>query len=611
MPSIRYQVIGPLQSGEGSGASLGLRLEPDGSSHSAVFVWVPEQVLADGDKLAALQKETARAKQLVHPNITRVFGLAELGGRLARVVDFTDGETLRTVLKAVKRLPPAFAARVVADAAMGLHYAHLAGNDDGSPLVHGDLRPETLMVGLNGLSRVAGYGALSVAPKELNGKRVIGRRLYCAPEQILSGRNAASPATDVFLLGLMLYECLTGKRPFARRPDLDVAVASEPLPPVYLPSVPDGLNAVLLRATAKKPEDRYPSPFAFREALELAMGEMPSHEVFAAYLINFYPDVVPAHLLRRHQLEVATAQGRSAAVTEPSAEVFRNAAAPAAPDRPEATTTTLPPPPPRALTPRARPRLVPAPPPEVDFEVEVEPARASSSTQWAWIGVAVGVAALGVYFYGLGLGEVPAPPRLEAAEELAAAPAALPAVVATTAPKRPRAPAMPSAPPPVVLASVARTASKPGGATPAAFRGRRFSLRTEPPVEVLISGKSRGRTPLELPLGPGKYKLQLRDDAHAINTFRTLSVDPAGPSSQEYKLGKGSLSLKAPAGSVSVVDGRPLGEGSFTTTLYEGYHHVVVHFRKDRWEEDFRVGVDEKLQMEAYFDPPSEGEHGG
>src|SRR6185295_4240618 len=98
---------------------------------------------------------------LEHPNITRVFGLASLDEGLARIVEFADGESLRRVLEVAHRLPSHFAALLTAEAATGAHFAHVAGNDDGTPLVHGDLRPETVMVTYGGITKVAGYGALS------------------------------------------------------------------------------------------------------------------------------------------------------------------------------------------------------------------------------------------------------------------------------------------------------------------------------------------------------------------------------------------------------------------------------------------------------------------
>src|SRR4030043_235946 len=95
------------------------------------------------------------------------------GSRAFLGLRITDGESLRRVLEVTKRLPGGLAARIAVDAALGVQYAHLGGNEDGTALVHGDLRPETLLVSYAGVTKVSGYGALTVAPKETGGKRVM------------------------------------------------------------------------------------------------------------------------------------------------------------------------------------------------------------------------------------------------------------------------------------------------------------------------------------------------------------------------------------------------------------------------------------------------------
>ena len=149
MSEVRYVTLGPLHSGEGSRAVLGLGLGDSGAA-PVVLVQAPEALARDPELVEQLRRETARACVLEHPHILGVYGLAALDGGYARVTEYADGETLRRVLERVGRLPAALAVRVLADVAMGVHYAHLAGNDDGTPLVHGDLRPETLMLGYDG-----------------------------------------------------------------------------------------------------------------------------------------------------------------------------------------------------------------------------------------------------------------------------------------------------------------------------------------------------------------------------------------------------------------------------------------------------------------------------
>ncbi|MFY0576775.1 hypothetical protein ACN28S_22740 [Cystobacter fuscus] len=115
-----------------------------------MLIWAPPEVAQDAAALARLRKETERAVVFEHPNILRVHALVSLDGRVARVTEYADGEPLRHVLEGCPRLPPLFAALIAMEAATGVHYAHVAGNDDGTPYVHGDLRPETLMISAQG-----------------------------------------------------------------------------------------------------------------------------------------------------------------------------------------------------------------------------------------------------------------------------------------------------------------------------------------------------------------------------------------------------------------------------------------------------------------------------
>ncbi|RKH42816.1 protein kinase domain-containing protein [Corallococcus sicarius] len=312
MSSPRYQSLGPLLAGEGSRAFLGLALEDGATPRPVVLIWAPPEIAQNPELVARLERETNRAIVFDHPNILRVHGLEKLDGGLARVTEFADGEPLRRVLEVGPRMSPAFAALVVADAAMGLHYAHVAGNDDGSPLVHGDIRPETLMVSFSGFTKVTGYGALSVAPRERGGKRVKNRRAYTSPEQLLGGREAVNVQSDVFLLGLTLHECLTGKMPFKESADPDKAVLNRALPPMP-PDVPLKLDAVVRRATTKRAMERYPTALAFREALVEAIGKLPTHESFAEHLAKLFPPESDARAARRKTIELGIAEALSKA----------------------------------------------------------------------------------------------------------------------------------------------------------------------------------------------------------------------------------------------------------------------------------------------------------
>lgn len=285
--AIRYVPLGPLLSGEGSRAYLGLRVV-DGEASPCALVWAPDDVLGDPERVERLRRDTYRVAELGHPNIVRVFGLAEVDGGVARAVEYADGESLRRVLEVAKRLPPAFAARAACDAALGVEHAHMGRDEHGAPLVHGDLRPETLLVTYSGVTKVSGYGALSVAPRELYGRRVVGRRRHCAPEQILGGRYAATPQTDVYLLGVVLYEALTGEIPFQEEEDFDLAVVTQQPKLLGSALVPPKLRSVLEKAMEKKASLRFAGAQAFREAVEEAAGGLPERSELAGFLVGAF-----------------------------------------------------------------------------------------------------------------------------------------------------------------------------------------------------------------------------------------------------------------------------------------------------------------------------------
>ena len=317
MNPVRYRPLGPLLAGEGSRAYLGLALAEGLPPRPVVMVWAPPEVTRNPELNAQLERETQRAVVLDHPNILRVHGLARQETGVARITEFADGESLRRLLEVRPLIPAPFAALIAAEVAMGVHYAHLAGNDDGSAYVHGDLRPETVMISFSGVCKVTGYGALGVAPREREGRRVRNRRIYSAPEQLLGGREAVTVRTDVFLLGLLLYECLTGRMPFQGDPDVDKALLERELPP--LPDdVPAALEDVLRQATARRALDRYPSALAFREAVIAASEGLPSAETFAEFLGQVFPPDRDARASRRQMLELGTSDIRRAPAPHPS-----------------------------------------------------------------------------------------------------------------------------------------------------------------------------------------------------------------------------------------------------------------------------------------------------
>ncbi|HEY1333980.1 MAG TPA: serine/threonine-protein kinase, partial [Myxococcaceae bacterium] len=469
---------------------LGLE-EREASARPVVLVWAPPELPRDEDRFSELQRDTRRASTLEHPHIVKVHGLATLEQGLARVVEYVDGESLRDVLEHTGKLSPAIAGRIAVDCALGIHYAHVAGNDDGSPLVHGDLRPETVMLAFSGRAKVGGYGALAVAPKETNGQRVVNRRRYCAPEQIIGGRAAQTAQTDVFLLGLVLYECLTGRMPWDKETDFDQAVMNAPLP---LDGLPPAVQELLRKATAKRASERHRTALAFRDAVDQVFAPLATPAELSELLEHHFPAQDSPRAARKQVLDAAL-------------EAHARAWAAQAPKASEEPTIPI-----------SQRELAELDAPRFDWRSKMP----------LVFGVAV-AGALGVAFWVQTRHAVPKPMLIAPpGQQQSAHPPAVgvpppPTVAAPTAPAVApaveRAPAPPPAP--AVAAAPAAATSPAPAARPAVaetrgkgdFMTTGIDLVTDPSVEVALDKKPYGRTPIVIPATPGRHVLTLSDQA--------------------------------------------------------------------------------------------------
>lgn len=632
MSQVRYQTLGPLIPGEGNRPSLALALEEGAAPLPVVLVWAPAEVVQDATQHSRLRRETERAVVFEHPNILRVHGLVTLEGRVARVTEYADGEPLRQMLDAGGKLPPPIAALVAADAATGVHYAHVAGNDDGTPLIHGDLRPETVMVSFTGVCKVSGYGALGVAPRETNGRRVRNRRLYSAPEQLMGGREASSVLTDVFLLGLLLYECLSGRKPFQDSIEPDKAILNRPLPP--LPAeVPLALNEVVRRATAKRSGERYPSALAFREALVAVVGELPPPSALSELLGQRIPPDNAARVARKKTIEQGIAAAMHLAVpTAPATTPMRVIAPRPSVDRTEVPTVPATP----TIPPRAEAPTVPATPTvpprtEVPPTVEATPTVPPRPEPWA----------LAVPKDSSEAPTLPATPVVPSRPDAPARPrrSSLPlllgvgalllvAAVGTVWSKRTPADlsipdedagsqeATQSFDTPVLIEAAPTDAgvrppvqdagapAAPAPVTPPTM----VQITVNPEVTVSVDGRAYGHSPLTIPLQPGRHTLTLADEARGLRTARMIDVRATPePVSFTIQVGMGSVLIHAPSGAQVSVDGENLGAAPVSEkTLFEGEHRIKVTQNGAVWEKTFSLPGAQRLVFNVDFEAGQE-----
>ena len=231
----------------------------------AVAVKVLGGALAgDGRSAERLRREARAAGRLDHPNIARVLDLGDQDGRPYLVMELLAGESLAARLDRAGPMAPAEAVRVVAAAADALEAAHRAG------VVHRDVKPGNVFLTADGEVKVLDFGIASAAGEAtLTTGDLLGTAAYLAPERVLGHR--ATPAADVYSLGVVLYELLAGRRPFEATSDIALAMAhvTGEAPPLdrVAPAAPPSLVAACTHAMAKDPSARPPSAAAFARLL--------------------------------------------------------------------------------------------------------------------------------------------------------------------------------------------------------------------------------------------------------------------------------------------------------------------------------------------------------
>ena len=220
----------------------------------------------DPDFLARFRDEAKAAASLSHPNIVAVFDFGEEQSDPYIVMELIDGQDLSSILRENGALPPRQAARVSAEVAKALQAAHVRG------IVHRDVKPSNILVGRDGRVKVADFGiarALDDSQLTLPGV-TMGSVHYFSPEQARG--EPATQASDIYSLGIVLYESLTGQRPFSGDGAAAVALArlttTPPRPSAIRPGVPAALDQVVQRAMALDPAARYASAASMASALE-------------------------------------------------------------------------------------------------------------------------------------------------------------------------------------------------------------------------------------------------------------------------------------------------------------------------------------------------------
>ncbi len=203
-----------------------------------------------------LLREVRLARQITHAAVCRVFDVGEADGQAFYSMEFVEGEDLSTLIRRAGRLPQERVLAIARQICEGLAAAHAQG------VLHRDLKPANVLMDGDGAIRVTDFG-IAIARTEGADRTIIGTPGYMAPEQLTAGAPL-SERTDIYAIGLLLYELLVGQRPFA---DTGRVPGVPPRPSALVPDVDPRLERIILRALAPAPSDRPASAAAMADAL--------------------------------------------------------------------------------------------------------------------------------------------------------------------------------------------------------------------------------------------------------------------------------------------------------------------------------------------------------
>ena len=269
----RYQIIKTL----GEGGMANVYLAHDTILDRSVAVKVLRGDLASDEKFVRrFQREALSASSLSHPNIVEMYDVGEDDGQYYIVMEYVDGKTLKQVLKQRGHLSVSEVVDIMLQVTDGMAHAHDAY------IIHRDIKPQNIMIEDNGLVKITDFGiAMALNSTQLTQTNsVMGTVHYLPPEQA-SGKGSTIKS-DIYSMGIMMYELLAGFVPYKGDSAVEIALKhlKEPLPSVRktYPEIPQSIENVIIKATAKNPKNRYKDAREMHEDIKTAMDESRQNE---------------------------------------------------------------------------------------------------------------------------------------------------------------------------------------------------------------------------------------------------------------------------------------------------------------------------------------------
>ncbi|MGI8542303.1 MAG: protein kinase domain-containing protein [Aridibacter sp.] len=279
----RYRIIGLLGKG---GMGEVYKAEDLKLDQTVALKFLPDKLAKNEDALKRFVGEVRNARQVSHENVCRVFDIGEINEQHFISMEFVDGDDLSQLLRRIGRLPSDKAVEISRQICMGLNAIHKAG------ILHRDLKPANIIIDSKGKARITDFGIAGIEQDLIGKKEIVGTPAYMSPEQI-TGKEVTK-RSDIYSLGLLLYEIFTGKQTFeadSLNELIKIHQSETPTnPSKFVENIDPLVEKVINRCLEKNPEDRPKS--ALQVALSLpggnpleaaiAAGETPSPEMVAA-----------------------------------------------------------------------------------------------------------------------------------------------------------------------------------------------------------------------------------------------------------------------------------------------------------------------------------------
>lgn len=533
----KYVLLRRLATGGMAEVFLAKSAGPMGFEKTVVLKRVLPHLAEDPRFIKMFLSEAKLAARLSHPNVVQIFDFGEHEGEYFLVMEYIDGPTLRAVIRRSEDLksplPVGFCLKVISQACEGLAYAHEFCDPDSGQwmgIVHRDISPENILVSTSGTVKVVDFGiAKAAATSTTKSRSLRGKYGYMAPEQLR--RKKVDRRVDVYALGIVLYELLTGQRPWNAVGDVALmrAIMTEPIipPSVRRPSLHKELDEILSRALDRK-DDRYPTCHELQADLEEFLvehrGSMSAQQL-SKVLTEL--DVVPRRI---SAIMPAVSEG-----AKPTREDL------------QAGTPPLPEPTPaRTPSDQSNPQDMTVP-----YAHEAQATRTQSQTinepfRGRWLLTA---ALASLLIGGLALALRREPP---------------------SGPTGPPEPPKPIAPRP-------KPEPKPEPVALASLR-----IDCEPPGYVRVLGQVIGFSPVTLEgQKPGALDVEVYEPQLGFSKHVTFNVEPGDNGLRRILVEHVPVEFQVPRGTSVAVDGRLIGRAPLAgIRLYEGLHEIRLMNRQ-------------------------------